>query len=76
MYKQIPEYIEEAYNDERVLFVSISNNSRVNKATALSRNRYVVDVADKILFGMLTESSSLYKVYQYAIANNKKLLSL
>lgn len=76
MYKQIPDYLKEAFDDERVLFVSLSNNSRVNKATALSRNRYVVDMADKILFGMLTESSSLYEIYQYAIAKNKILLSL
>ena len=76
MYKQIPDYLKEAFNDERVLFVSISNNSRVNKATALSRNKYLVDMADEILFGMLTESSSLYEVYQYAIEKNKKILSL
>lgn len=76
MYKQIPDNLKEAFDDERVLFVSISNNSRVNKATALCRNKYVVDMADKILFGMLAESSSLYEVYQYAIANNKLLLSL
>lgn len=76
MYKQIPDNLKAAFDDKRVLFVSISNNSRVNKATALSRNKYLVDMADEILFGMLTESSSLYEVYQYAIANNKKILSL
>ena len=76
MYKQIPDILKEAFDNEKVLFVSISNNSRVNKATALSRNKYVVDMADNILFGMFTESSSLYEVYQYAIAKNKIILSL
>lgn len=76
MYKQIPEELEEAYNDGRVLFISISNNTRVNKATASIRNRYVVDLAQKILFGMLAENSSLNDIYQYAKDNNKKILTI
>ena len=76
MYKQIPEELEEAYNDGRVLFISISNNSRVNKATASIRNRYVVGLAQEILFGMLAEKSSLNEIYQYAKDNNKKILTI
>ena len=76
MYKQIPEELEEAYNDGRVLFISISNNTRVNKATASIRNRYVVDLAQEILFGMLAETSSLNEIYQYAKDNNKKILTI
>lgn len=76
MYKQIPEELEEAYNEGRVLFISISNNTRVNKATASIRNRYVVDLAQKILFGMLAEKSSLNEIYQYAKDNNKKILTI
>lgn len=76
MYKQIPEELEEAYNDGRVLFISISNNTRVNKATASIRNRYVVDLAQEILFGMLAEKSSLNEIYQYAKDNNKKILTI
>lgn len=76
MYKQIPEELEEAYNEGRVLFISISNNTRVNKATASIRNRYVVDLAQEILFGMLAENSSLNEIYQYAKDNNKKILTI
>ena len=76
MYKQIPEELEEAYNDGRILFISISNNTRVNKATASIRNRYVVDLAQEILFGMLAENSSLNEIYQYAKDNNKKILTI
>lgn len=76
MYKQIPEELEEAYNDGRVLFISISNNTRVNKATASIRNRYVVDLAQEVLFGMLAEKSSLNEIYQYAKNNNKKILTI
>ena len=76
MYKQIPEELEEAYNDGRVLFISISNNTRVNKATASIRNRYVVGLAQEILFGMLAEKSSLNEIYQYAKDNNKKIITI
>ena len=76
MYKNIPEELKAAYNDGRVLFISISNNPRVNKATAQSRNKYVVDIANDVLFGMFNESSSLYEVYQYAIDKNKELLRI
>lgn len=76
MYKQIPEELEEAYNEGRVLFISISNNTRVNKVTASIRNRYVVDLAQKILFGMFAENSSLNEIYQYAKDNNKKIITL
>jgi len=76
MYKQIPEELEEAYNEGRVLFISISNNTRVNKATASIRNRYVVDLAQEVLFGMFAEKSSLNEIYQYAKDNNKKILTI
>ena len=76
MYKKIPDNLKEAFDDKRVLFVSISNNPRVNKATALIRNKYVVDMVDQILFGMLAESSSLYEVYQYAVAKNKTIMKI
>lgn len=76
MYKQIPEELEEAYNDGRVLFISISNNTRVNKVTAFIRNRYVVDLAKEVLFGMFAEKSSLNEIYQYAKDNNKKILTI
>ena len=76
MYKQIPEELEEAYNDGRVLFISISNNTRVNKATASIRNRYVVGLAQEVLFGMLAENSSLNEIYQYDKDNNKKILTI
>ena len=76
MYKQIPEELEEAYNDGRVLFISISNNKRVNKATALIRNRYVVDLAQEVLFGMLAEKSSLNDIYQYAKDISKKIITI
>jgi len=76
MYKQIPEELKEAYDEGRVLFVSISNSTRVNKATAMSRNKYVVDIAHEVLFGMIAEGSSLNEVCQYAKDIQKPLSTL
>ena len=76
MYVQIPDNLKEAFDDERALFVSISNNSRVNKTTAMTRNKYVVNISEDVFFGMFSESSSLYEVYQYAIDNNKTLITV
>ena len=76
MYKQIPEELKDAYNEGRVLFISISSNPRVNKATAQNRNKYVVDLSQEILFGMIAEGSSLNEIYQYAKDKQKSLLTI
>ena len=76
MYKSIPEKLKEAFDENRALFISISNNPRVNKATALSRNKYVVDISQVILFGMLPDGSSLNDIYQYARDKNKTILKI
>ena len=76
MYKHIPEELKEAYDEDRVLFISISNNPRVNRATALSRNKYVVDISQVVLFGMLSEESSLNDIFQYAKDRNKTILKI
>jgi predicted Rossmann fold nucleotide-binding protein DprA/Smf involved in DNA uptake len=76
MYKQIPEELKDAYNEGRVLFISISSNPRVNKATAQNRNTYVVDLSQEVLFGMIAEGSSLNEIYQYAKDKQKTLLTI
>ena len=76
MYKQIPEELKAAYDEGRVLFISISNNPRVNKTTALNRNKYVIDLAHEVLFGMIAEGSSLNDIYQYAKDKHKTILTI
>jgi len=59
MYKVIPQGLQAALDQKRLLIISTSNSARQSKATALERNKYICDIADKILFVGVTERSSL-----------------
>ena len=60
MYKVIPDELEEPLAQNRLLIISVSNAIRQSKVTAMARNRYVCEMADRILFVGVTEQSSLY----------------
>ena len=62
MYKQIPQELQPLLDSGRLLIISTSNSPRQSKATALSRNRYICEIADQILFVGVTEKSSLYEL--------------
>ena len=75
MYKTVPLILQEALNENRLLIVSVSVSVRQSKITALERNKYICDIADKILFMGVTEQSSLYALQQNS-SNKQKLLTL
>ena len=60
MYKQIPAELQPLLDDNRLLIISVSKAVRQSKATAHARNKYICEIADKILFVGVTEKSSLY----------------
>ena len=60
MYKVLPEELKEPLSQNRLLIISISSAVRQSKATALTRNKYICEIADKIRFVGVTERSSLY----------------
>ena len=62
MYKVIPAELKEAIEEGRLLMISVSNANRQSKVTAHARNKYICDIADKILFVGVNEKSSLYKL--------------
>jgi len=63
IYKHIPEELREAYDNGNLLFISVSNAPRTSQVAAKVRNQYVADISSAIVFGMLTEESSLYEIY-------------
>lgn len=63
IYKHIPEELKEAYDKGNLLFISVSNASRSSQVAAKARNQYAADISSTIVFGMLTEESSLYEIY-------------
>jgi len=60
MYKVIPQGLQAALDQNRLLIISTSNSARQSKATALERNKYICDIADNIQFVGVTELSSLF----------------
>lgn len=60
MYKQIPHELQTLLDENRLLIISVSKAVRQSKATAHARNKYICEIADKILFVGVTEKSSLY----------------
>ena len=60
MYRDIPDELKEPLGQNRLLIISVSNAVRQSKVTAIARNRYVCEMADKIFFVGVTEQSSLY----------------
>ena len=62
MYKVIPADLKETMEEGRLLMISVSNATRQSKVTAHARNKYICDIADKILFVGVSENSSLYSI--------------
>ena len=60
MYKVIPDELKEPLAQNRLLIISVSNAIRQSRVTAMARNKYVCEMADKILFVGVTEQSRLY----------------
>ena len=75
MYKTVPLILQRALNENRLLIVSVSVSVRQSKTTALERNKYICDMADRILFVGVTEESSLYALQQSS-SNKQRLLFL
>jgi len=60
MYKVIPQELQEALAQNRLLIVSVTHATRQSKETAMVRNKWLCEMADRILFINVTEESSLY----------------
>lgn len=59
MYKELPAEIQSAINNDEVLVLSLSYLPRNSKQSALTRNKYIIRIADNIVFGALDPTSSL-----------------
>ncbi len=63
-YKTIPAEFLKHLDEGRLLLVFITLATRQSKQTALLRNRYIIEKADKIVFGTIYMESSLYPLYR------------
>ena len=62
MYKQIPPELQTLLDENRLLIISVSKADRQSKATAHSRNKYICEIANQILFVGMNEKSNLFKL--------------
>jgi len=74
IYKHIPEELREAYDNGSLLFISVNNALRTNQVAAKARNHYVAELANTIVFGMLTKESSLYEIFIRHAEDTRKLV--
>lgn len=59
MYKRVPSELQPLLDTGRLLIISTSKASRQSKATAFARNKYICELADKIIFVRADSGSSL-----------------
>lgn len=72
-YKKVPQEFVEPLNEGRLFIVSLSKKMRQTRDSAFERNKYIVDMADEIVFGSLNKESSLYPLYEQANAEGKPI---
>ena len=64
MYRRVPPHLQQLLDTGRLLIVSTSSATRQSHATALARNRYICEQAERILMIGATEHSSLFPLSQ------------
>lgn len=59
MYKMLPAEMQSAIDSNEALIISLSHLPRNSKQSALARNKYIISIADNVVFGALDQTSSL-----------------
>lgn len=72
MYRRVPEQFQQALDEGRILFISLSANNviRVGKENAHKANLYALSLAQEVVFGCVNPGSNTEKIYNQAIKNN------
>lgn len=73
LYKVVPEKLRPALDAGRLLIVSISNQGRISRDSAFAANEYICNNSNSITFGYLSHDSSLRKLYDEAVIQNKQV---
>ena len=74
LYRQIPDEFRKPLEENRLLIVSpvAQTIHRHSASSSLVRNRYIVDMADEIVFGSLNTNGTLYPLYKKALLDGKR----
>ena len=63
MYHDMPPELQSLLKEKRLLIISVSKAVRQSRATALTRNNYIGEIADHIVFVGVNENSSLQSLF-------------
>ena len=69
LYRKIPNHLQAAYNENRVLFVSFRDYSRPSFSNSQTRNWLTADLALEVVFAPFDNSSQLSSLH-YSIAHS------
>ena len=72
-YNELPQDLQLALDENRLLIISTSEAPRQTKTSAFKRNEYIAETADKLLFTGVNETSSLYPLYNKYIKKTVRL---
>lgn len=73
LYKTIPSELKPALEANRLLILSISNQPRISKQSALASNKYICENCHSLNFGFISKDSSLFPLYNEAIKTGKSV---
>lgn len=77
MYKNLPEIYQTALLQNRLLIVSVSPSTpRHSTQSALKRNKYIIENAQKVVFGWLDPLGELIKLYENYKSSDKQIIIL
>lgn len=74
MYTKIPNELIVLLEEGRLLIISVTNDVRQSKQNAYKRNRFIVEIADEVIFPSVpSEESSLYSIYDELSKGDKHI---
>lgn len=63
-YKELSPELQKALTEDCLLIISVSSAPRQSRENAYKRNEYIASTADKLIFTGVTETSSLFPLFQ------------
>lgn len=70
LYKKVPDKLKHLLDENRLLIISVSNQSRISKESAYLSNRYICQYSQSLTFGFLSKESSVFPLYEEAKTKN------
>lgn len=76
IYKQLPEKLQPLYDAGRLLVISLSEQERISRESALICNEYICRMADDVTFGFISPDSPLSELRNEALQEKKNVYVL